>query len=78
MSRGCWQRGDIEKLHVFARYLRQLLPGDGTELPRAVQRNIDMESYRIQQMGQGGIKLSRGSGTLDPRTTGIQPGGAQE
>ena len=69
---------DLEKLHVFARYLRQLLPGDGTELPREVQRNIDMESYRIQQTGQGGIELSRGSGTIDPRKTGIHPGGAQE
>ena len=69
---------DLEKLHVFARYLRQLLPGDGTELPREVQRNIDMESYRIQQTGQGGIELSRGSGTIDPRKTGIHPGGSQE
>ena len=69
---------DLEKLHVFARYLRQLLPGDGTELPREVQRNIDMESYRIQQTGQGGIRLARGSGTIEPRKTGIQPGAAQE
>ena len=69
---------DLEKMHVFARYLRQLLPGDGTELPREVQRNIDMESYRIQQTGQGGIELSRGSGTIDPRKSGVHPGGAQE
>ena len=47
-------------------------------LPREVQRNINMESYRIQQTGQGGIELSRGSGTIDPRKTGIRPGGAQE
>ena len=69
---------DLEKLHVFARYLRQLLPGDGTELPQEVQRNIDMESYRIQQTGKGGITLPRGSGTIDPRKTGLQTGGAQE
>ena len=44
---------DLEKLHVFARYLRPLLPGDGTELPREVQQNIDMESYRVQRTGRG-------------------------
>ena len=43
---------DLEKLHVFARYLRPLLPGDGTELPREVQQNIDMESYRVQRTGR--------------------------
>ncbi|WP_423928918.1 RNA-binding domain-containing protein [Candidatus Palauibacter sp.] len=69
---------DLEKLHAFARYLRQLLPGDGSELPREVQQNIDMESYRVQRTGQGGIELSRGSGTIEPRKTGIHPGGAQE
>ena len=69
---------DLEKLHVFARYLRPLLPGDGTELPREVQQNIDMESYRVQQTAQGGIGLSRGAGTIDPRTSGIHQGRAQE
>ena len=69
---------DLEKLHVFGRYLRQLLPADGNELPREVQQKIDMESYRIQQTGQGRIKLARGSGTIDPRKTGIHPGGAEE
>ena len=29
---------DLEKLHVFARYLRPLLPRDGTELPRKCSR----------------------------------------
>jgi type I restriction enzyme R subunit len=35
---------DLEKLYVFARYLRRLLPVDPIELPREVQQNIDMES----------------------------------
>ena len=69
---------DLEKLHVFALYLRPLLPGDGTELPREVQQNIDMESYRVQQTGRGGIELSRGTGTVDPRTSGIHQGRAQK
>lgn len=57
---------DLEKLYVYARYLRRLLPGSQTELPREVQQNIDMESYRIQQIGSGSIALERKPGILDP------------
>ncbi len=57
---------DLEKLYVFARYLRRLLPVDREELPREVQQNIDMESYRIQQTGSGKIALDRVPGLLDP------------
>jgi type I restriction enzyme R subunit len=60
---------DLEKLYVFARYLRRLLPPDPGELPREVQRNIDMESYRIQQTGSGKIALERRPGVLDPVST---------
>ena len=58
---------DLEKFYVFARYLRRLLPADPTELPREVQQNIDMESYRIQQTGGGKITLERKPGSLDPQ-----------
>ena len=57
---------DLEKLYVFARHLRRLLPPDRDELPREVQRNIDMESYRVQQTGSGRIGLDRSTGVLDP------------
>ena len=57
---------DLEKLYVFARHLRRLLPADREELPREVQQNIDMESYRIQEMGSGKIGLARKTGVLDP------------
>ncbi len=57
---------DLEKLYVFARHLRRLLPADRAELPREVQQNIDMESYRIQQTGSGVIALERQPGVLDP------------
>jgi type I site-specific restriction-modification system R (restriction) subunit len=60
---------DLEKLYVFARYLRRLLPPDRAELPREVQQNIDMESYRIQQTGGGKIALERRPGVLDPVST---------
>ena len=60
---------DLEKLYVFARYLRRLLPSDPDQLPREVQQNIDMESYRIQQTGGGQIDLDRKTGLLDPIVT---------
>ncbi len=68
---------DLEKLYVFARHLRRLLPADRRELPREVQQNIDMESYRIQQTGSGKVSLERKPGVLDPVSTkgtqGIAP-----
>jgi type I restriction enzyme R subunit len=60
---------DLEKLYVFARHLRRLLPADREELPREVQQNIDMESYRIQQTGSGQIALERRPGVLEPVST---------
>jgi len=60
---------DLEKLYVFARHLRRLLPADRVELPREVQQNIDMESYRIQQTSSGRITLERRPGVLDPMAT---------
>jgi type I restriction enzyme R subunit len=68
---------DLEKLYVFARHLRRLLPADRAELPTEVQQNIDMESYRIRQTGSGRITLDRKAGVLDPVGTkgafGIAP-----
>jgi len=69
---------DLEKLYVFARHLRRLLPADRAELPREVQQNIDMESYRIQQTGGGKIALERKPGILDPVGTKAAHGGAPE
>jgi type I restriction enzyme R subunit len=60
---------DLEKLYVFARCLRRLLPSDPTELPREIQQNIDMESYRIQETGSGKILLGRRPGVLAPMGT---------
>jgi hypothetical protein len=59
---------DLERLYVFARHLRRLLPADPIELPRGVQQNIDMESYRIQQTSSGRIALDRKAGVLDPQS----------
>ncbi len=56
---------ELEKLYVFARHLRRLIPGDRDTLPREVQQNIDMESYRIRQTGSGKITPERKGGQLD-------------
>jgi len=57
---------DLEKAYVFARHLRRLATGDRVELPREVQQNIDMESYRVQQTAAGKIRLDRQAGNLEP------------
>ena len=69
---------DLEKLYVFARHLRRLIPADREELPRDVQQNIDMESYRLQQTGSGKIALERRPGVLDPVSTKQGHGGSPE
>ena len=57
---------ELEKLYVFARYLRRLLPADHVTLPCEVQQNIDMESFRIQRTSRGKIALERHVRLLDP------------
>ena len=57
---------DLEKLYVFARLLRRLLPGARMELPIEIRQNIDMESFRIQRTSTGRIALERQVQTLDP------------
>ncbi len=57
---------DLEKLYPFAKYLRRLVQGEREELPREVQENIDMESYRIQETGSGSLSIRKGNGKLDP------------
>ena len=62
---------ELEKVHAFVRHLRPLLKHTGEALPVEIQRNIDMESYRIQQTRSGSIALERkgGAGALDPAGT---------
>ena len=64
---------DLEKLYAFARHFRRLLPADRDELPRELQQNIDMESFRIQQTSRGRIALERQAWPLDP--AGSKPHG---
>lgn len=69
---------DLEKLYVFSRHLRRLLPADREALPREVQQNIDMESYRIQQTSSGKIRLERKPGVVEPAGSRTTHGAAPE
>ncbi len=68
---------DLEKLYVFARLLRRLLPGSRMELPIEIRQNIDMESFRIQRTSTGRIALERQIQALDPvgsKASGVAAG----
>ena len=69
---------ELEKLYVFARHLRRLLPADDRELPREVQQNIDMESFRIQRTSRGRIALDRQGRPLDPAGSKPRGGGPEQ
>jgi len=69
---------ELEKLYVFARHLKRLIPGDQDTLPREVQQNIDMESYRIRQTASGKITPERKGGQLAPVMTKDQRSGQEE
>ena len=69
---------DLEKLYVFARHLRRLLPAGSEELPREVQQNIDMESFRIQQTSRGRVALERQAWPLEPAGSKPRGGGGAE
>lgn len=57
---------DLEKLYVFAKYLRRYLPHTIIELPKGIQDKVDMESYRITADEMIDIGLDRGQMDVDP------------
>lgn len=57
---------ELEKLYVFGRLLLRKLPVTRERLPVEIQKQIDVESYRVQQTGSGSIRLKRGTAELEP------------
>jgi type I restriction enzyme R subunit len=57
---------ELEKLYVFARFLVRKLPVTRDRLPIEIQRQIDVDSYRVQRTGSGNITLKRGTAELEP------------
>jgi type I restriction enzyme R subunit len=66
---------DLEKLYVFARFLRRYLPLEPLKLPLDVQEKVDLESYRVSETFSGEIQIERGDNTVDPAT---KPGTGQQ
>jgi type I restriction enzyme R subunit len=56
----------LEKLYVYGRLLLRVLPVDRAALPAEIMQQIDIDSYRVQKTGDGGIKLKPGRGELTP------------
>ena len=57
---------DLEKLYVFSRHLRRLLPVSRDQLPTEILDSIDIDSYRVR-------KTSSGQLTPDPRIEMLEP-----
>jgi len=57
---------ELEKLYQISRFLRRYLPQPPKELPREIQEQIDIESFRVQRTGSGNLQIPRGVGTLEP------------
>ena len=66
---------DLEKLFVFAKHLRRLLPSQEQALPVDVQEKIDLESLNMRLTFTGPVSLTRGTGDVDPVT---KPGPGQK
>src|SRR5206468_12046634 len=56
----------LETLYQLARFLRRYLPQSPKELPREIQEQIDIESFRVQRTSSGSLSLPRGAGILNP------------
>jgi type I restriction enzyme R subunit len=65
---------DLEKLYVYAKYLRRLLPYEPDKLPLEVTEKIDLESLNVRETFSGDIALERGTGEVEPAT---KPGHGQ-
>lgn len=61
---------DLEKLYLFARWLRRYLKAPKDDLPKDIQEKIDMDALRIQPTFRGKIKLEREDSELDPAAGG--------
>ena len=68
---------ELERLYLFSRYLKRVIPVEPGQLPREIQDQIDMESYGIREVSAGSLTAERGKGELDPRGA-KDPGNAAE
>ena len=57
---------NLEKLYAFLRMLARKLPVDKERLPVEITDNVNMDTYRIQQISSGSIALEKATGELKP------------
>lgn len=57
---------NLEKLYAFLRMLARKLPPDKDRLPVEITDNVNMDTYRIQQISNGSIELEKATGELKP------------
>jgi type I restriction enzyme, R subunit len=69
---------DLEKLYVFAKFLRRKLPVEREELPTEVLQNIDLDSLRVNRITEGKITPEAGEPILEPLTSPLGRGGAED
>lgn len=58
---------DLEKLYAFGRVLIRKLPVRGVSLPKEVLKQVDLDSYRIELITNGEIRLRETEKALDPK-----------
>ena len=61
-----FQDPELEKLYVYARHLRRLLPVSRDQLPTEILDSIDIDSYRVQQTGSDTLTPKPGDGVIEP------------
>ena len=57
---------ELEKLYVYARHLRRLLPVRRDQLPTEILDSIDIDSYRVRQTGSDRLTPDPGDGVIEP------------
>ncbi|MCK5125214.1 MAG: type I restriction endonuclease subunit R [candidate division Zixibacteria bacterium] len=57
---------NLEKLYAYLRMLNRKFPSDKERLPIEITENVNMDTYRIQQISSGSIELVEATGELKP------------
>jgi len=64
---------ELERLYLFARYLKRYLPVDRESLPREVQDQVDLESLEVRKTRDGALAIDRGGRELKPASEKGRP-----
>jgi type I restriction enzyme R subunit len=68
---------ELEKLFIFLKYVNKKLP-KGTQTPVDISDSIDLDSLRIQKIGEFKLSLEDKKGELEPMTSEGGKGGKEE